>query len=196
MSQPAIQETNTWAASRADGVTARQQEVLNLLKGDKVEKIGEHLKQLRELAQKSEEELAAEINLSVDQLQALESDDKSKLPAPIYVKGYLKRYAAALDLPDKEVLQAYETLSKEASPTLSRVSISKKMESRQSSMRLGTYTAVIALVILVLLWAKTVDFDAMWKNAVTPGPAVTIEKKTELSLPAFTEDETQGSVKP
>ena len=54
------------------------------------------------------EDLAQTLNLSLSTLRALEADDLSRLPSPIFVRGYLRAYARLLLVPSAPVLAAYD----------------------------------------------------------------------------------------
>ena len=56
----------------------------------------------------SVEEVAENLNLSVDTIRALEADEYDKLPGSTFVKGYIRSYAGLLRLNPDEVLQTVD----------------------------------------------------------------------------------------
>jgi cytoskeleton protein RodZ len=54
--------------------------------------LGSYLRALRERKNVSLEEIAQATRVGVRQLQALESDDASSLPAPVFVRGFIRAY--------------------------------------------------------------------------------------------------------
>lgn len=72
-----------------------------------VEPPGSRLKAAREAAGLGQEEVAAELRLGAGVIDALEHDAVERLPAPIFVRGYLRNYAVLLGLPPQEVVDAY-----------------------------------------------------------------------------------------
>ena len=60
--------------------------------------IGERLSAAREERMLTAETVADELKLDVSIVKALEQDDKTALPAAIYVQGYLRRYARLMGL--------------------------------------------------------------------------------------------------
>ena len=50
------------------------------------------------------EDVAADLNLRIEVIAALEADDYSKLPERTYVRGYLRAYARLLGIREEEVL--------------------------------------------------------------------------------------------
>ncbi len=63
-----------------------------------LERIAELLKKAREEKGKSLEEIARETKINIRYLEAIEKAEPSSVPAPIYLKGYIKAYAKALGL--------------------------------------------------------------------------------------------------
>ncbi len=68
---------------------------------------GSDLKKLRQSRQVSLESLSQRTRISVDTLLAIESDLYHRLPARVYVKGFLSAYAKALMLDSEKVSRAY-----------------------------------------------------------------------------------------
>jgi cytoskeleton protein RodZ len=77
-----------------------------------LEALGSLLRQTREARGLTLTEVANDTFIRCQYLQALEEADLSRLPEPVYVQGFLKRYADYLGLDG-------ETLSRRASPLLS-----------------------------------------------------------------------------
>ena len=65
---------------------------------------GETLKALREKNEWSIEEVAASLNLRVEVIRSLESDDYSALPEQTYVRGYIRSYGRLLGLQEVDAL--------------------------------------------------------------------------------------------
>ncbi|MFT5134995.1 MAG: cytoskeleton protein RodZ [Arenicella sp.] len=68
---------------------------------------GSMLATARKQQQKTIEEIADELNLSVTQVKLIELDQTDGLPEPTYVRGYIRGYAKLLGLNPDEVLQNY-----------------------------------------------------------------------------------------
>lgn len=69
---------------------------------------GRMLKRAREAKNLSVAAIATQMNLDLRTIEALERDDHANLPAPIFVRGYLRGYARLVDLREAEVLGAYQ----------------------------------------------------------------------------------------
>ncbi|MEM7357841.1 MAG: RodZ domain-containing protein [Pseudomonadota bacterium] len=68
---------------------------------------GSLLATARKQQQKTIEEIADELNLSVSQLKTIELDQTEGLPEPTYVRGYIRAYAKLLGLDPDDVLKNY-----------------------------------------------------------------------------------------
>lgn len=68
---------------------------------------GNMLAAARKQQQKTIEEIANELNLSVTQIKTIELDQTDGLPEPTYVRGYIRSYAKLLGLKPEEVLHNY-----------------------------------------------------------------------------------------
>ena len=58
----------------------------------------------------SVDEVATSLGLSERALKALESDDYEKLPSAVYVRGYIRRYCALLNIDEGAIIEAFEAL--------------------------------------------------------------------------------------
>ena len=69
---------------------------------------GQLLKSTRESAGISIRDVSAQLRLDERTVAALEADDFSHLPAPTFVRGYLRGYARLLGVPVGPVMEAYD----------------------------------------------------------------------------------------
>lgn len=76
-------------------------------KATEIESVGLSLRRARESHSKSREDAAQEINLRLDQLDALEHDQFDRLSGDAFVRGYLRTYARWLKLDVDQVLANY-----------------------------------------------------------------------------------------
>lgn len=68
---------------------------------------GSILAAARKQQNKSIEDIAVELNLSVTQIKTIELDQTEGLPEPTYVRGYIRAYAKLLGLEPEDVLKNY-----------------------------------------------------------------------------------------
>jgi cytoskeleton protein RodZ len=113
--------------------------------------IGERLSAARKEQMLTAESVAEELKLDVSIIEAMEQDDKSALPAAIFVQGYLRLYARLVGLPEDQLVRDYADSSGEP-PPLTVVSIKQKGSSvRLPSARL-VRNIIILLLAVIMLW--------------------------------------------
>ena len=69
--------------------------------------VGEELRCARERSGVTVEETAKQLRLTINVVRALEEDVCSKLPEPIYVRGYIRSYSRLLSLPGDSLVEKY-----------------------------------------------------------------------------------------
>ncbi len=79
------------------------------------ETFGEYLRRERELRQITLHEISEGTKIAIYMLKAMESDQWDKLPAEIFIKGFVKSYAEYLGLVPEDVLLRYEQAKAEGS---------------------------------------------------------------------------------
>lgn len=77
---------------------------------------GLRLKAAREARNVSLEEIARELHLDPDMLRDLEANRFDRFSAPVFTKGYLRRYAGLVGVPEEEVLADFEAVSDSDGP--------------------------------------------------------------------------------
>jgi cytoskeleton protein RodZ len=77
---------------------------------------GRRLREAREAAGWRIERVAAELLLPPERVAQLEADDYSSFGPAVFARGYLRRCAALLGVPEAEVLAAYEACTGRTSP--------------------------------------------------------------------------------
>lgn len=68
---------------------------------------GQALRNARYALRKSETELAKQIKLSKEYIIALENDDYTQLPGAVFIRGYLRVYAHAVNLPADDIIAQF-----------------------------------------------------------------------------------------
>jgi cytoskeleton protein RodZ len=77
---------------------------------------GDILRQAREARNLSVAAIATQLNLDLRTVEALERGEQDKLPAPIFVRGYLRGYARLVGVSENDVLGAYRALTPQSEP--------------------------------------------------------------------------------
>jgi len=75
--------------------------------------IGETLKTKREALGLDLKQIAASLRIRYDYLQALEEDSFEKLPAEVYIKGYVREYALLLGIDPEPLIASYANYAKQ-----------------------------------------------------------------------------------
>lgn len=150
---------------------------------------GARLRAARENRGLSLETAAEALGVSDEILGALEADDYGRLGAPVYVRGYLRKYARFLDLDGDELVRDYE---REASPHDPEVRAhATSALPPQSGMRwlaLAVATVVIVALVIGGIWAwrylrhaqtaRRAPSTAVSKTAIQPAAVTAASGKT------------------
>lgn len=114
---------------------------------------GSLLKQAREAAGISIEEVIQQLKLTRQTVLAIESDDySSDLPATFY-RGYLRNYAELLKLDDNDIVENFDNFCKrnnlfvKAEQSLATIELEKPINS--SNWLVKIFTALIVLILLL-----------------------------------------------
>ena len=113
---------------------------------------GAHLRQAREAANISADKIAASLLLDPKIIEALEADSFDRLPAPTFVRGYLRGYARLLGLPAGPILEMYDRHGFQPPPLALGVAETPQAHTSDTVVRLVTYAVGAVLVLLVGLW--------------------------------------------
>ena len=73
---------------------------------------GQQLKEAREKLGRTQSDMARNTRISIQQLQGLEDDRYESIPAPMYVRGFMKLYAKELGINPDPLLVLYEKIRK------------------------------------------------------------------------------------
>ena len=150
---------------------------------------GEILKRAREGKSLSVAAIATQLNLDIRTVEALEQGDPSKLPAPIFVRGYLRGYARLVDVREDEVLDIYRAQAPQE-PTPRPIGMARapmRPAFRASSF---PWRSLFGVILLVMLAALAFEFGprliAQLMPQQTPGETGA-GSDLELALPGADE---------
>jgi cytoskeleton protein RodZ len=122
---------------------------------------GEILRRARETRGLKLQEVAASLHLHPSVIEALEADDSSRLPSPIYVRGYLRSYAKLVGADAEQLIAAYDRRGIEPPQIVPAVKQPQQVKSSDRPVRVVTYLLSLCLVLLVFAWwqSKNVGHD-------------------------------------
>ncbi len=118
---------------------------------------GRMIARAREAASISPADLALRLRLDTRVVKALERDDFENLPAPMFVKGYIRSIAKELNIDADSILSAYESHTSVEPPSLADFSsrAPDQVGINSTSIKVVTYGLVALLIVLIALWART-----------------------------------------
>ena len=134
---------------------------------------GARLKAAREERGQPLDAIARELNLDADKLVELESNRFERLGAAVFIRGYLRKYASLVGVPEAAILAEFESLydSADAPPVVLR-----RREPRRSlpGPQVFAVAALVLLVAAVAWWAfsgSVLQPRAPETTATPPPPA-------------------------
>jgi cytoskeletal protein RodZ len=113
--------------------------------------LGSFLKHQREQQGVSAAELSRVTRIPVASLEAIESDRFDELPGEVFVRGFLKAYAQAVDLLPADVLARYTSSRRIAYVTPLPVQTPLQAAREGQGRRFGVAIAFVLLLILLSL---------------------------------------------
>lgn len=147
---------------------------------------GKKLREARELAKLSREEVAERLRLNVKVIEALENDNYSSMPGLTYVQGYLRSYGKLLDLPEENIV-----LSNQSPDFLPDSKIDDdETELKQYSRKSLLVAVIVGLVVLLILSSITNDSDEEIVQSVS------IASQPDIVVPAEFEEKNNLTEEP
>ncbi|TJY61977.1 helix-turn-helix domain-containing protein [Sinimarinibacterium sp. CAU 1509] len=150
---------------------------------------GTRIRNARERAKMSLDDLAMQTKLAKPTLDALERDDYNALLEPVYVRGYYRKCAKVLGIDEEPLIRAYSARVVEKSPVApSKLRLASGTELGSSSrlpVAMAVLAAVVAVVACAFLWlardeTKTYPTAPMTSDAM----GVNTSDLTTQSVPA------------
>lgn len=125
---------------------------------------GQLLAEARKKQDKSLEDIAQVLNLSVTQLRAIEMDKSEGLPEPTYVRGYIRGYATLLGLDVEDVVSHYQGSHWDQSANLDRLprGVTQASQERQYNfakpLKLLIFSIILAFLVYVFTSGKVTEW--------------------------------------
>lgn len=151
---------------------------------------GALIRQGRERARMSVDELAAATKLGRNQIDALERDDFSSLLEPVYVRGYYRKCAKILGLQDADLIKAYDTRVApkpvEAPSKLRLASGTDLGSGSRLPIPMALVAAGFAVVVCMFLWNifKAPEAPATLTTLTPQTTTLTVEPAPVVITPA------------
>ena len=122
---------------------------------------GERLRSAREAISLSVEEVAARLHLDTRTISNLEADNYDELPAPTFVRGYLRSYARLLNIAAEPIIDGFDRRGLEPPPLVADISTSDEVKASDPTMKFATIVIAVVLLSGVAIWAQS-QFDVAW----------------------------------
>jgi cytoskeleton protein RodZ len=116
--------------------------------------LGEMLRQAREQAGYSQQDVAKELHLKLEIIQGMDDELLDELPEPAYVRGYLRSYARLIGLDPEVVLETYSKLKPET-PEWEFNEPAKHEVAQGRSLTPVTVTVFVIILGLLVTWLLT-----------------------------------------
>lgn len=113
---------------------------------------GKRLREARIARNLAVEDVATRLRLHIRTIKSIEADDYVALPAPTFVRGYLRGYARLLDLPCGPIVESYSRNDFAPPPLVPDISKREEIKSTDFPVRMVTYAIAGALIIFVTIW--------------------------------------------
>lgn len=98
------------------------------------------------------EDVVQVLRLPATTLQALESDCHEKLPAPVFVRGYLRAYARLLEMDGEALVAEYNRLAVTSTPVLTPVPEVRRTAGHDLYLRGAAALLAVAMVTTLGAW--------------------------------------------
>lgn len=117
----------------------------------------------------SVEAAAESLGLTVSMLKALEADDYSKLPAAVYVRGYIKSYCSLVNIDASGILQAFEQLVEMENGENIEDESKPLIENRRLRIIIAGTVAILLLLGAGVLFAESPNRQVQSGKQADPG---------------------------
>jgi len=148
---------------------------------------GQRLRVAREARQLTRDAIAAQMRIEPKVIEALERDDYTRLPAAVFVRGYLRAYAKLVGLAAEPLVDAFDQRTAHVPPPLVLpAAVGPDIESRSGYARWVVLTLALLSLLLFYQWwhlegGKTAPVTAVPKPS-TPAPAQKTETVAETPI--------------
>ena len=134
--------------------------------------VGERLRAAREEKKLSLEDIAAQTRIPQRHLEAIETADWDKLPAPTYTVGFAKSYASAVGVDRTEVGEQLRAEMGGQRPLATQAEVFEPADPARTMPKWLVLGAIVAVVVVVLLlsWLndRSLSDNGQQQNATVP----------------------------
>lgn len=149
------------------------------MNGELTAGFGRKLAEAREAKGLTVAQVAEQLKLSGRQIEAIEAEDYARLPAPVFVRGFIRNYARLVELPI-ETLPAVAEVP--AAPTETITAHSEELYFRASPVRRWLVLPIAVFGVFMILVAILYSWLSRGEEAYVPNEPVVASQP--LPLPA------------
>jgi len=159
----------------------------NQSQGEEKRSSGSLLKKAREARDFSIDHVATQMRLHADVIEALEGDDFSKLPAAIFVRGYIRTYTSLVGISVDSVMELYDAQSGEPTGDVAISTIRLNEQKVSSGDSKGKKWLPISVVVMVAILALLLWLSSDSKQDVAAPETVqqVVPENNEVVEPGF-----------
>jgi len=144
---------------------------------------GTALRRAREQRNFSIQQIADELHLDLKIVHALEADDFFSLGAPVYARGYLRKYALLVGLDPEAVIAMYERLT-DVPPTPTVMPVASAYQPPQRISLRRPLLIIVSVAALALLgWVAVVLIERFQKAPAVIAPAAQSQQTSTVPAP-------------
>jgi cytoskeletal protein RodZ len=149
-----------------------------------VETLGSYLRKEREARNFSLEEISSAIKIRKGILSAIENDDYTLLPPPVFVKGFLRAYANHIGLDCGEVMKKYKEVAGRYAEEEEEVGQQKRERPFLKAFSIPLAAIGIVLLVIVYFISTRPSPSAKKEEAVSPPQSTAVSEKKSAETPA------------
>jgi cytoskeletal protein RodZ len=142
---------------------------------------GRYLQAIRLEKKISLEQVASQTRIGLGNLLLIEQEDHERLPAKVYVKGFIRSYAAAIGADGDEAIRRYE----------SRLDVVEKISEFESPGKMAApkmwWKLLLSLVLLICIIGISVFAILALRNITQTDKPTQTDKLTQTDKPTQTE---------
>lgn len=112
--------------------------------------VGNILREEREKQGLSLRDIASQSHIRLEYLRAIEESNFEKIPAEIYVKGFLRTYAQALKVDEEAIIQKYLDQRRESEPPEEVVELPKREPRFRNKIEFATLILISSFIAITL----------------------------------------------
>lgn len=146
--------------------------------------IGDRLRAAREKNKLSLEKVHKDIKIHPRILRAMEEDKGDELLSPIYIKGFLRKYAQYLKLDSRELVEEYKSLHPQPPPLILELDKKKELKTDYRGLfRVGKVFLIIVVSVLFIGYLRFV-LESVFKSQLQEKSTEVTKKVVKVSPPA------------